>query len=87
MRKTAIAVVVHDQMFEPTIALYMRRHNVKPGITGWAQINGCRGGVSEEKIRARVEYDLYYIDHWSLWFDIEILWLTIASKQGYLDAF
>ncbi len=79
--------VVHDQMFEPTIALYTRRHNVKPGITGWAQINGCRGGVSEEKIRARVEYDLYYIDHWSLWFDIEILWLTIASKQGYLDAF
>ena len=78
---------MHDQMFEPTIALYMRRHNVKPGITGWAQINGCRGGVCEEKIRTRVEHDLYYIDHWSLWFDIEILWLKIASKQGYLDAF
>ncbi len=79
--------VVHDQMFEPTISLYARRHNVKPGITGWAQINGCRGGISEEKIRARVEHDLYYIDHWSLWFDIEILWLTLASKEAYLDAF
>lgn len=79
--------VVHDQMFERTISLYARRHNVKPGITGWAQINGCRGGLSEEKIRARIEHDLYYIDHWSLWFDIKILWLTLVSKEAYLDAF
>ncbi len=79
--------VVHDQMFERRIALYARRHNVTPGITGWAQINGCRGGLSEEKIRARVAHDLYYIDHWSLSFDIEILWLTLTSKEAYLDAF
>jgi putative colanic acid biosynthesis UDP-glucose lipid carrier transferase len=79
--------VAHDQMFERCIALYARRHNVKPGITGWAQINGCRGGLSEEKIRARVEHDLYYIDHWSLWFDIQILWRTITSKEAYMDAF
>jgi putative colanic acid biosynthesis UDP-glucose lipid carrier transferase len=79
--------VVHDQMFERIIALYARRHNVKPGITGWAQINGCRGGLSEEKIRSRVEHDLYYIDHWSPWFDIKILWLTLASKEAYTDAF
>ncbi|HEY1735610.1 MAG TPA: exopolysaccharide biosynthesis polyprenyl glycosylphosphotransferase [Methylovirgula sp.] len=79
--------VAHDQMFERSIALYARRHNVKPGITGWAQINGCRGGLSEEKIRARVEHDLYYIDNWSLWFDITILWRTMTSKEAYMDAF
>jgi putative colanic acid biosynthesis UDP-glucose lipid carrier transferase len=79
--------VAHDQMFERCITLYARRHNVKPGITGWAQINGCRGGLSEEKIRARVEHDLYYIDHWSLWFDIQILWQTMTSKEAYMDAF
>jgi Undecaprenyl-phosphate glucose phosphotransferase len=79
--------VVHDQMFERRIALYARRHNVKPGITGWAQVNGCRGGISEERIRARIEHDLYYIDHWSLWFDIDILWRTMISKEAYIDAF
>ena len=79
--------VVHDQMFEPGIAFYARRHNVKPGITGWAQVNGCRGGVNEEKMRARIAHDLYYIDHWSLWLDIEILWRTLFSKKAYVDAF
>ncbi|MGO9134041.1 MAG: exopolysaccharide biosynthesis polyprenyl glycosylphosphotransferase [Methylovirgula sp.] len=79
--------VVHDQMFERRIALYARRHNVKPGITGWAQINGCRGGLSEDKIRARIEHDLFYIDNWSLWFDINILWRTLTSKEAYIDAF
>jgi exopolysaccharide biosynthesis polyprenyl glycosylphosphotransferase len=79
--------VVMDQMFERRIALYARRHNVKPGTTGWAQVNGCRGGMGEERIRARVEHDLYYIDNWSMWFDIEILWLTLASKKAYFNAF
>jgi len=79
--------VAHDQMFERCISLYSRRHNVKPGITGWAQINGCRGGISEERIRARVEHDIYYIDNWSLWFDFKILWRTLLSKEAYMDAF
>ena len=79
--------VAHDQMFERCISLYSRRHNVKPGITGWAQINGWRGGISEEKIRARVEHDLYYIDNWSLWFDLKIMWRTLFSKEAYIDAF
>ena len=78
--------VAHDQMFERSIALYARRHNVKPGITGWAQVNGCRGGVDEGKMRARIAHDLYYIDHSSLWLDIQILWLTIVSKKAYVDA-
>jgi putative colanic acid biosynthesis UDP-glucose lipid carrier transferase len=79
--------IIHDQMFEPLIALYSRRHNVKPGITGWAQINGHRGELTQEGIRSRIEYDLYYIDHWSLWFDIKILWCTLTTKQGYINAF
>ena len=78
--------LVIDQRFERRIALYARRHNVKPGITGWAQINGFRGGMAEERMRARVEHDLHYIDHWSLWFDIEILWLTLTSKKAYTNA-
>jgi putative colanic acid biosynthesis UDP-glucose lipid carrier transferase len=79
--------LVIDQMFERRIALYARRHNMKPGITGWAQINGYRGGMNDDPMRARVEHDLYYIDHWSMWLDIEILWLTLTTKRGYTNAF
>lgn len=59
------------------VTLYLGRHRVKPGITGWAQVNGYRGETQTvEKMRARVEHDLYYIDHWSLWFDLRILLMT-----------
>ena len=79
--------VAHDQLFERRIALYARRHNVKPGITGWAQVNGLRGEVdSPEKIRRRVEHDLYYIDNWSLPFDMWIILLTVFSKKAYRNA-
>ena len=60
--------------FKKRIPKYMLRHKVKAGITGWAQVNGWRGNTSLEK---RIECDLYYIEHWSLWFDIKIMWLTI----------
>jgi putative colanic acid biosynthesis UDP-glucose lipid carrier transferase len=53
----------------------MLRHHVKAGITGWAQVNGLRGDTPLEQ---RIEYDLYYIQHWSLLFDLRILALTIA---------
>jgi Undecaprenyl-phosphate glucose phosphotransferase len=79
--------LAHDQAFGDTISRYARRHIVKPGITGWAQVNGLRGGFSEEGMRARVEHDLYYIDNWSLWLDIKILWLTLTSKKSYTNAF
>ncbi|HEY7664068.1 MAG TPA: sugar transferase, partial [Xanthobacteraceae bacterium] len=60
------------------------RHRVKPGITGWAQINGLRGETdTPEKMRARVQHDLYYIDHWSLLFDIKILALT--PFRGFIN--
>ena len=53
---------------------YTLVHQVRPGITGWAQVNGLRGDTS---IKARVEHDVYYIEHWSLLFDIEILLATV----------
>lgn len=79
--------VAHDQLFERRVALYARRHNVKPGITGWAQVNGLRGEIdSPEKIRARIEYDLYYIDNWSLILDIWIILRTVFSRKAYQNA-
>ncbi len=66
-----------NRKFEEAVDGYFARHRVKPGITGWAQINGWRGEVdSDEKIQRRVEYDLYYIENWSLLFDIYILLRT-----------
>ena len=56
---------------------YANRHKVKPGITGWAQIHGFRGETdTPEKMRLRVEHDLYYIENWSLWLDLKILVAT-----------
>ena len=56
----------------------MLRHLVKPGITGWAQVNGFRGETKEKvMMRNRVKYDLWYIENWSFWLDIQIVFLTI----------
>lgn len=79
--------LAHDQQFDAKIALYARRHNVMPGITGWAQVNGFRGDTSTvDKMHNRVRCDLYYIDNWSLWLDIRILFLTVFSKKAYRNA-
>lgn len=79
--------VSHNRQYEHRIALYARRHNVKPGITGWAQIHGYRGETStDERMRKRIEYDLYYIDHWSLWLDARILVQTVFSSAAYRNA-
>ena len=61
------------------IPLYMLKHKMKAGITGWAQVRGWRGDTSLEK---RIEFDLYYIEHWSIWLDLKIMWLTIW--QGFI---
>jgi Undecaprenyl-phosphate glucose phosphotransferase len=70
--------------FRQRVPRYMLRHTVKAGITGWAQVNGWRGNTSIEK---RIEHDLYYIEHWSLLFDLKILWLTLwkglVSRNAY----
>ena len=80
--------LAHDHDYEQRISLYARRHNVKPGISGWAQINGYRGEIdSEEKIRKRVEHDLFYIDNWSLWLDLKIIARTVLSPKAYRNAY
>ena len=80
--------LAHDQRYDSRIAQYARRHNVKPGITGWAQVCGLRGEITnEEKMRRRVEHDLYYIDNWSLWFDIKIIALTVFSSKTHSDVY
>ena len=72
--------VAHNDQYANIIADYAGRHKVKPGITGWAQVNGCRGETTEdEMMEARVRYDLSYIENWSLLFDIRILVMTIAA--------
>ena len=72
--------------FKHSVPLYMVRHQVRPGMTGWAQVNGLRGDTSIEK---RIEYDLFYIENWSLMFDIRILLMTpfkgIVNKQETLE--
>src|SRR5579872_3811269 len=80
--------LVHDQLYERRIAQYARRHNVKPGITGWAQVRGFRGEIADdEKMRKRVEHDLYYIDNWSFWLDLKIIALTAFSAKSHFGAY
>ncbi len=70
--------VVHNEEYRKLIKGYMLRHKVKPGITGWAQINGWRGETDTlEKMQKRVEFDLEYIRNWSLLFDLKIVILTV----------
>lgn len=80
--------VAHNNEYEERIRLYARRHNVKPGITGWAQVNGLRGETSTiDKMVRRVEHDLYYIDHWSVLFDLKIMLMTLFSPRSYRNAY
>ena len=77
----------HDREYEQRIALYARRHNVKPGRTGWAQSHGLRGQTeTDDKMQRRVEHDLYYIDNWSLGLDLQILIRTALSPASYRNA-
>ena len=65
------------------MANYAFRHHVKPGITGWAQVNGLRGETSTvDLMKQRVDHDLWYINHWSFWLDLRILALTVARVLG-----
>ena len=80
--------VAHNEHYRKLIRGYMWRHKVKPGITGWAQVNGLRGETDTlDKMKQRVEYDLEYIRNWSVWLDIKIVWLTIwhgfKGKNAY----
>ncbi|MFS3895595.1 undecaprenyl-phosphate glucose phosphotransferase [Raoultella ornithinolytica] len=80
--------VAHNEQYRNLIEGYMLRHKVKPGITGWAQINGWRGETDTlDKMQKRVEFDLEYIREWSVWFDLKIIVLTIfkgfVNKSAY----
>lgn len=80
--------LIHNQQYEQSIADYARRHNVKPGITGWAQIHGLRGEVSgPELMERRLQHDLYYIDNWSLGLDLRILAMTLFSTKAFTNAY
>jgi Undecaprenyl-phosphate glucose phosphotransferase len=79
--------VALNRTFERQISPFSRRHNVKPGITGWAQVNGYRGETDTlEKMRRRYEHDVYYIDNWSFALDVKIVLMTIFSKTAYSNA-
>jgi len=80
--------VAHNEEYRKLITGYMLRHKVKPGITGWAQVNGLRGETETvNKMVNRVEYDLDYIHRWSVWFDIKIIFMTVfgglTNKNAY----
>jgi putative colanic acid biosysnthesis UDP-glucose lipid carrier transferase len=76
--------VAHNEEYRKLIKGYMLRHKVKPGITGWAQINGWRGETDTlDKMEKRVEYDLAYIRDWTVWLDIKIVFLTVF--KGFVD--
>ena len=80
--------LAHDQLYVDRLAAYARRHNVKPGITGWAQVRGHRGEIADDgAMLQRLEHDLYYVDNWSLWLDVKILWLTVFSKATHEKAY
>jgi putative colanic acid biosynthesis UDP-glucose lipid carrier transferase len=78
----------HNEYYKDLVESYMWRHKVKPGITGWAQVNGLRGETDTlEKMEKRVEFDLWYIENWSLWLDLKIIIMTVfkvfTDKNAY----
>ena len=74
--------LAHEERFETDFDLFSRRRRVLPGITGWAQVNGCRGETKTlADVERRMDYDLYYIDSWSIWFDMEIIVRTLLTLR------
>ena len=73
-------MLAHTEMYSQLIDKYMVRHFVKPGVTGWAQVTGFRGETKELwQMEGRVKRDIWYMEHWSIWLDIRIVWLTIKT--------
>jgi lipopolysaccharide/colanic/teichoic acid biosynthesis glycosyltransferase len=76
-RPHAVVMRTEDMLGEQIIGAYAQRHRIKPGITGWAQINGHRGATeTAHQVRERVKYDIYYVENWSFLFDLKILMVT-----------
>ena len=73
-------MLAHTEQYDKLIDKYMVRHFVKPGITGWAQVTGFRGETRELwQMEGRVEHDIWYMQHWSLWLDLRIIWMTVKA--------
>lgn len=80
--------LTHNIEYSKSIAGFLSRHRIKPGITGWAQVNGLRGEIDcPEKMSKRLEYDLYYIENWSLLLDIRILIMTLFVGFVHKNAY
>ena len=87
-RPHALRTTAGGKMCEDVVDRYSRRHRVKPGVTGWAQVNGYRGTMQdEEHLQKRIEHDLHYINNWSPWLDFKILaltlWIVIGGRNSY----
>ena len=78
----------HDQRYVERLSRYARRHNVKPGITGWAQVHGYRGEIrNDQDMQNRLQFDLHYVDNWSLALDIKTVFLTVFSRKTRENAY
>jgi putative colanic acid biosynthesis UDP-glucose lipid carrier transferase len=80
--------IAHNEQYRKLISGYMIRHKVRPGMTGWAQVNGLRGETDTvEKMRERIQYDIDYLNNWSLWLDLKILartaMLVLRDDRAY----
>jgi putative colanic acid biosysnthesis UDP-glucose lipid carrier transferase len=82
-------MLVHTSMYSKIMNEYMIRHFLKPGISGWAQVNGYRGEIKEEdQLRRRIDHDIWYMENWSIWLDMKIIWLTIyTTLKGDKNAY
>ncbi len=79
-RPHAVNMRTEERLGHEIVDTYAHRHRVKPGITGWSQVNGSRGATDTvEQLRRRVELDLHYVENWSLWLDIKILFMTFVT--------
>lgn len=80
--------IQHNHYYKELIPNYMLRHKMKPGITGWAQVNGLRGETDTiDKMKSRVDYDLHYLEHWSVWLDLRIVFLTVFKGFVHKNAY
>ncbi|RKT99085.1 undecaprenyl-phosphate glucose phosphotransferase [Burkholderia sp. Nafp2/4-1b] len=78
----------HDELYRKLVDRYIQRYRIKPGITGWAQVNGYRGETDQiEKMQGRVEHDLYYLQNWSFGLDMRIVWTTVMRGLAHGNAY
>jgi lipopolysaccharide/colanic/teichoic acid biosynthesis glycosyltransferase len=87
-RPHTIEAKAADRLYQDVVSGYAARHKVRPGLTGWAQVNGWRGPTdTEQQIVKRVEHDLWYLDNWSIYFDIKIIVMTVFTVLSGKNAY